>query len=158
MEASTDQEPKLAKHQVYLLDLDPRKPSPLQCGRRHSDNALQWVFFIPYTAFVIGLGSYLYMNLWLRATDEFNTATLINVIPTGGYAISIFMSLVYSWTSDAMGMRWPILLVGGLPPLIGNVIVRLTIFQVSIRTCTDRYCNSYRSGLLPHLQSSLVSS
>jgi ACS family pantothenate transporter-like MFS transporter len=85
---------------------------------------------VPYTAYVIGLGSYLYMNLWLRSTEDYSTATLINVIPTGGYGLSIFMSLVYSWTSDAIRMRWPILLFGAIPPLTGNIIVRAKLKQV----------------------------
>jgi ACS family pantothenate transporter-like MFS transporter len=94
-------------------------PGPTGCCA-HSG---QWAFMVPYTAYVIGLGSYLYMNLWLRGTPGYNTATLINVILTGGYGLSIFMSLVYSWTSDAIRMRWPILLFGARPPLTGNIIV-----------------------------------
>jgi ACS family pantothenate transporter-like MFS transporter len=98
---------------------------PVRLSRKPKVGAYpsQWAFMVPYTAYVIGLGSYLYMNLWLRSTTEFNTPTLINVIPTGGYGLSIFMSLVYSWTSDAIRMRWPILLFGAIPPLTGNIIV-----------------------------------
>lgn len=63
------------------------------------------------------------MNLWLKATPGYNDVTSINLIPTGGYGISIFVSLAYSWTSDALGTRWPVMLFGGIPPLIGNIIV-----------------------------------
>lgn len=65
------------------------------------------------------------MNLWLKATPPWNNnITLINVIPTGGYAISIVASLIYSWVSDATGWRWQIMAFGGIMPLIGNIIVR----------------------------------
>ena len=84
----------------------------------------QWTFFVPYTCYVVGLGSYQYMNLWLASTTEYSNSTSVNVIPTGGYGLSIVMSIVYSWTSDAIGSRWPILLVGSIPPIIGNSIVR----------------------------------
>ncbi|KAI9631777.1 MFS general substrate transporter [Dioszegia hungarica] len=83
-----------------------------------------WAFAIPYVAFVVGLGSYQYMNLWLAATPPWRgNITLINVIPTGGYAISICASLIYSWVSDGTGMRWQIMVFGGIPPLIGNIIL-----------------------------------
>lgn len=100
------------------IPVSPTADTTIPCA-----HAIKWAFMVPYTAYVIGLGSYLYMNLWLRATPGYNTATLINVIPTGGYGLSIFTSLVYSWTSDAIRMRWPILLFGALPPLTGNIIV-----------------------------------
>lgn len=66
------------------------------------------------------------MNLWLAATPPWRgNITLINVIPTGGYAIYICASLIYSWLSDGTGMRWQIMVFGGIPPLIGNIIVSL---------------------------------
>ncbi|WVQ94995.1 hypothetical protein IAU59_002087 [Kwoniella sp. CBS 9459] len=84
---------------------------------------LPWAFFVPYTCFVVGLGSYAYMNLWLKSTPQYKGATPVNVIPTGGYGLSILMSLVYAWTSDALRTRWPICFIGGFPPLIGNIIL-----------------------------------
>ena len=63
------------------------------------------------------------MNLWLKATKPWNTVTLINVIPTGGYALSIVAALTMSWISDATGWRWQTVCVAAIVPLIGNAIV-----------------------------------
>ncbi|KAE9403972.1 MFS general substrate transporter [Gymnopus androsaceus JB14] len=84
-------------------------------------NWVPWTFMVPYTCFVVGLNSYAYMNLWLK--KEAYTVAQINLIPTGGYALQIFMALIYSWVSDAMQKRWPVILFASLLPLIGNIIL-----------------------------------
>lgn len=76
-------------------------------------NWVPWTFMVPYTCFVVGLvfsreygimlltrnsirvdrlNSYAYMSLWLKA--EKYTVDQINLIPTGGYALQIFMALI----------------------------------------------------------------
>ncbi len=107
-----------------------------------------WVFAPMYVCFVLGLGSFacewcrrlvkrafieatplVDMNLWLKSTKLYTTAQ-VNVIPTGGYALQLVAAAVYSWTSDAIGMRWPVILFGGCVALIGNTI--LTAWPASL--------------------------
>ncbi|KAF5362946.1 hypothetical protein D9758_007078 [Tetrapyrgos nigripes] len=81
-----------------------------------------WFFVVPYTCDVVGLGSYTYMNLWLKSTGKY-TVSQINTIPTGGYALQIVFGLVYSWASDILQTRWPIIAFAALLPLTGNIIL-----------------------------------
>jgi MFS transporter, ACS family, pantothenate transporter len=62
------------------------------------------------------------MNLWLQSLDMYSVAK-INVIPSGGYAIEIVMALIYAVTSDAIGMRWPVIMSGGAMGLIGGILL-----------------------------------
>ncbi|KAF9064790.1 MFS general substrate transporter [Rhodocollybia butyracea] len=85
-----------------------------------------WVpiaFMVPYTCYVLGLNSFAYMNLWLKAENY--TVDKINLIPTGGYALQIATALIYSWVSDAIQMRWPVIAFAALLPFIGNVILAI---------------------------------
>ncbi|WWD03828.1 hypothetical protein V865_001884 [Kwoniella europaea PYCC6329] len=119
-----DQDIKMAIARMERYKRAPTKGFTLDIFKKTMTSWIPWTFFIPYTCFVVGLGSYAYMNLWLKATPPWKgDVTAINVIPTGGYALSIVMSLVYAWTSDALGTRWPICFIGGFPPLIGNIIL-----------------------------------
>jgi ACS family pantothenate transporter-like MFS transporter len=62
------------------------------------------------------------MNLWLKSLDIYSVAK-INVIPSGGYAIEIVMALVYAITSDALGVRWPVIMAGATIGLIGGTLL-----------------------------------
>ncbi|KAK6909234.1 hypothetical protein L486_01112 [Kwoniella mangroviensis CBS 10435] len=119
-----DQDLKMAIARMERYKRAPTKGFTLDIFKKTMTSWIPWTFFIPYTCFVVGLGSYAYMNLWLKATPPWKgDVTAINVIPTGGYALSIVMSLVYAWSSDALGTRWPICFIGGFPPLVGNIIL-----------------------------------
>lgn len=63
-----------------------------------------------------------YMNLWLKSLDIYSVAQ-INVIPSGGYAIEIVMALVYAIVSDAIGVRWPVIMTGAAVGLIGGTLL-----------------------------------
>ena len=118
-----DHDIEMALARTHKWRRAPTKGFTLQVFKDVSKTWIPWVFFWPYTAFVIGLGSYQYMNLWLKATPGYNSISQINLIPTGGYGLSVVMSLVWSWVSDTLNTRWPVLIAGGIPPLVGNIIL-----------------------------------
>lgn len=62
------------------------------------------------------------MNLWLESLDMYSVAK-INVIPSGGYAIEIVMALVYAVVSDAIGVRWPVIMSGAAIGLLGGILL-----------------------------------
>lgn len=63
-----------------------------------------------------------YMNLWLKALNIYSVAQ-VNVIPSAGYAIEIVMALVYAVVSDALGVRWPIIMTGAALGLLGGILL-----------------------------------
>ncbi|CAK7220288.1 hypothetical protein SCUCBS95973_004108 [Sporothrix curviconia] len=81
-----------------------------------------WVMAVPYVAFVLALHIASYMNLWLKALGIYSVAK-INVIPSGGYAIEIVAALVYAVVSDAIGMRWPVIMAGASLGLLGGILL-----------------------------------
>lgn len=62
------------------------------------------------------------MNLWLKSTKLYTTAE-VNLIPIGGYGLQLVSAALYSFTSDAIAKRWPVILFGGMVALIGNIIL-----------------------------------
>ncbi|EIM80384.1 MFS general substrate transporter [Stereum hirsutum FP-91666 SS1] len=114
----------IAQERMAQMKRAPPTGFSLQTFKKGFSSWVPWAFFVPYTCFVLGLSSYAYMNLWLKATAPWKTnVTLINIIPTGGYALQIVMALVYSWVSDALNTRYPVIIFGGTVALIGNAIL-----------------------------------
>ncbi|KEZ45043.1 putative pantothenate protein [Scedosporium apiospermum] len=81
-----------------------------------------YLFCSIFIAHVLGIRIYSYFNLWLKATRRYTTEE-VNVIPTAGYALQICFTLTYAWTSDAIGRRWPIIIVACLVAIIGTIIL-----------------------------------
>ncbi|KAK9466034.1 major facilitator superfamily domain-containing protein [Lipomyces arxii] len=65
-----------------------------------------------------------YFNLWLKSLKKYSVEE-INIIPTGGNAVSIVYGLFFSWLSDATGLRWQLILVSVLPPLVGCIMLSI---------------------------------
>ncbi|KAL0579293.1 hypothetical protein V5O48_002691 [Marasmius crinis-equi] len=117
-----DQDVDMAQQRVKRFNRAPTKGLEFWDLINAFKSWVPWTFVVPYTCYVVGLGSYLYMNLWLKSTGRYSTSA-VNLIPTGGYGLQIVMALIYSWTSDAMGKRWPVIAFGAILPLIGNIIL-----------------------------------
>jgi MFS transporter, ACS family, pantothenate transporter len=83
-----------------------------------------WFFCGIFICHVLGIKIYSYMNLWLKATKKYTTEE-INIIPTAGYGLQIFFTLSYAWASDAMGLRWPMIIVACVVALIGTIILSI---------------------------------
>ncbi|KAH7027219.1 pantothenate transporter liz1 [Microdochium trichocladiopsis] len=84
-----------------------------------------WPVYLFCTIFifhVLGIRIYAYMNLWLKATGLYTTEE-VNIIPTAGYGAQIFFTLTYAWTSDAIGLRWPLIIVACLIAMAGTIIL-----------------------------------
>lgn len=62
------------------------------------------------------------MNLWLKSLEIYSVAK-INVIPSGGYAIEIVSALTFAVVSDAIGMRWPVIMAGAVFGLLGGILL-----------------------------------
>ena len=63
-----------------------------------------------------------YKNLWLKALKIYSVAK-VNVIPSGGYAIEIVCALTYAIISDAIGKRWPVIMVSAFLGLLGGTLL-----------------------------------
>ncbi|KAK8058471.1 hypothetical protein PG994_008919 [Apiospora phragmitis] len=81
-----------------------------------------YLFCAIFIVHVLGIRIYSYMNLWLKATKRYTTEE-INIIPTAGYGLQILFTLSYAWTSDALGMRWPVIIAACLVALAGTAIL-----------------------------------
>lgn len=68
------------------------------------------------------------MNLWLSALDIYSVAQ-VNAIPSAGYAIEIVCALTFAVVSDAMGVRWPVIMVGAGLGLLGGIL--LSVWNIS---------------------------
>ncbi|KAH8690694.1 putative pantothenate transporter [Talaromyces proteolyticus] len=66
-----------------------------------------WVYTTYYTFFICSENIGSYMNLWLTSLNRY-PVTDINTYPTVINAITIFTTLIYGWTSDAIKLRSPI--------------------------------------------------
>ncbi|KAH6704256.1 hypothetical protein BKA61DRAFT_680510 [Leptodontidium sp. MPI-SDFR-AT-0119] len=58
----------------------------------------------------------------LKSTKRWS-AEEVNLIPTAGYGIQIFFTVFYAWTSDAIRMRWPVIIFSCLVALTGCIIL-----------------------------------
>ncbi|KAF2637374.1 MFS general substrate transporter [Massarina eburnea CBS 473.64] len=81
-----------------------------------------YLFCAIFIAHVLGIRIYSYFNLWLKSTKKWSTEE-VNIIPTAGYGVQIFFTLCYAWTSDAIGLRWPIIIAACIPALTGCIIL-----------------------------------
>ncbi|KAG9258920.1 uncharacterized protein F5Z01DRAFT_669655 [Emericellopsis atlantica] len=73
-------------------------------------------------AHVLGIRVYSYFNLWLRDTGRWSTEE-VKIIPSAGYGLQIIFALTYAWTSEAIQMRWLLIIVACVIAMIGTVIL-----------------------------------
>lgn len=81
-----------------------------------------YLFCIAFTAHVMGIRLYGYMNLWLRSTGDYSVAQ-INNYPTAGYGLQIVATLTWAWLSDGFRVRWAIIVLACVPAIIGSIIL-----------------------------------
>jgi MFS transporter, ACS family, pantothenate transporter len=62
------------------------------------------------------------MILWVKALNIYSIAK-VNVIPSGGYAVEIVCALIYAIISDAIGIRWPVIMTGAALGLLGGILL-----------------------------------
>lgn len=80
-----------------------------------------YLFSLAFAVRSLSLRLYGFMNLWLKA-DGYSIAN-INNLPTAGYAIQIVSTLAWAWISDAIGKRWPVIVLTCVPAIIGTIIL-----------------------------------
>jgi ACS family pantothenate transporter-like MFS transporter len=83
-----------------------------------------------------------YKNLWLKALKIYSVAK-VNVIPSGGYAIEIVCALTYAIISDAIGKRWPVIMVGAFLGLLGGTLLGYSI-RIEICCLVSNFCSRWR--------------
>lgn len=81
-----------------------------------------YLFSAIFIAHVLGIRIYSYFNLWLKSTHRWTTEE-VNVIPSAGYGLQIVFTLTYAWVSDAIQLRWPIVVAACLISMIGTIIL-----------------------------------
>ncbi|KAK9458944.1 major facilitator superfamily domain-containing protein [Lipomyces oligophaga] len=65
-----------------------------------------------------------YFNLWLDALGTYSVQQ-VNLIPTGGYAISLFTGYLSANISDRIGYRWPFILNACFWCFFGNMLLAI---------------------------------
>ncbi|KAK9480465.1 major facilitator superfamily domain-containing protein [Lipomyces japonicus] len=65
-----------------------------------------------------------YFTLWLDALGKYSVQQ-VNLIPTGGYAISLFTGFMSSNISDRIGLRWPFILHAVSWCFLGNLLLAI---------------------------------
>ncbi|KAI1341128.1 pantothenate transporter liz1 [Xylariaceae sp. FL0016] len=107
-----------------------------RCGRRPMKKltwavareiATSWpvyLFCAVFIVHVLGIRIYSYMNLWLKATGTYTTEE-VNIIPTAGYGAQILFTLSYAWASDALRVRWPVIIAACLIAMAGTIILSI---------------------------------
>lgn len=104
-----------------------RKPMKRLTWKIMRDIFASWPIYLFSAIFichVLGIRIYSYMNLWLKADKRYTTEE-VNIIPTAGYGLQIFFTICYAWTSDALGLRWPIIIAACLVAMIGTIILSI---------------------------------
>lgn len=81
-----------------------------------------YLFCAIFIVHVLGIRIYSYFNLWLKDTGRWSTEE-VNIIPSAGYGMQICFTLSYAWTSDAIQMRWPLIIVACAIAMIGTIIL-----------------------------------
>ncbi|CAM1501381.1 Fc.00g105430.m01.CDS01 [Cosmosporella sp. VM-42] len=81
-----------------------------------------YLFCAIFIAHVLAIRVYSYFNLWLKSTHLWSTEEA-NIIPSAGYGMQIVFTLSYAWASDAIQMRWPLILVAPVVSLIGTILL-----------------------------------
>ncbi|TEA20509.1 Pantothenate transporter liz1 [Colletotrichum sidae] len=81
-----------------------------------------WLFSAIFIAHVLGIRVYSYFNVWLKSTNLF-TPEEVNLIPTAGYDAQVLFTLSYAWISDAVGLRWPLIIAACLVSITGTLIL-----------------------------------
>ncbi|QKX57135.1 uncharacterized protein TRUGW13939_04243 [Talaromyces rugulosus] len=79
---------------------------------------------------------------WLKASkDPVYTVAQINAYPTTTYAVQVFTTLVYAWTSDTIfkGRRWPPILFGAC----SNLLCYISLAIWNIPTGWHWFCYIY---------------
>lgn len=86
-----------------------------------------YLFPACFICHVSAIRLYSYMNLWLKYKKF--SVTKINTLPTAGYGIQIFCTIIMAWTSDAIHKRYPLIITFTTISAIGALI--LTIWPSS---------------------------
>lgn len=80
-----------------------------------------YLFSIAFTCQLLGIRIYNYFTIYLK--DVGYSVEKTNLIPTGAFAFCAGMTLIYAWTSDAIGQRVPVIWVAATISLIGCIIL-----------------------------------
>lgn len=65
-----------------------------------------------------------YFNIWLDWLGTYSTQQ-VNLIPTGGYAISLFSGYISANISDRIGLRWPFIINACFWCFFGNLLLAI---------------------------------
>lgn len=83
-----------------------------------------YLFCTIFIAHVLAIRIYSYFNLWLQFTELY-TREEINIIPSAGYVLQICFTLSYAWASDAIQMRWPLIIFACMVSIICTIILSI---------------------------------
>lgn len=81
-----------------------------------------WLFPAVFIAHVLGIRIYSYFNVWLKSTGRYSVEQ-VNLLPTAGYGAQVIFTLSYAWVSDALRVRWPVIVFAATIALIGAIIL-----------------------------------
>ncbi|KAH8092630.1 MFS general substrate transporter [Cristinia sonorae] len=113
-----------------------------------------WVMVPMYVLFNNGSGpaGSSSMTFWLQSFNKpghtVYTVAQINTYPFGGYVVAIIMTLIYAWTSDGIGARWPPIVFAALWNMVNSIVLAATPLYTNI---TRRWIFYYMGGCMSGL-------
>ncbi|KAJ4247846.1 hypothetical protein NW762_013055 [Fusarium torreyae] len=113
---------QLANDRMLKHGRTPAKKLTWKIVRRVVTTWPVYLFCSIFIAHVLGIKIYSYFNLWLKSTGRWSTEE-VNIIPSAGYGMQIAFTLTYAWVSDAIGLRWPLIIVACIVSMIGTIIL-----------------------------------
>jgi ACS family pantothenate transporter-like MFS transporter len=118
------EEKAMAIERMEAVGRKPAKPLTVKTFKAIFTAWPVYLFTIAFIAHVLGIRIYSYFNVWLKSTKRY-TVEEVNLIPTAGYGLQIAFTLSYAWTSDAIRMRWPVIIFACLVALTGCIILSI---------------------------------
>ncbi len=103
-----------------------------------------YLFCSIFICHVLGIRIYSYFALYLKNTGRYSDEE-VNVIPSAGYGLQILFTLCYAWTSDAIGKRWPLIIMACIVALVGAIILSCYPEQ-NIAAMVSRFRTTYARG------------
>ncbi|KAK7227913.1 hypothetical protein V2G26_000083 [Clonostachys chloroleuca] len=117
-----EEDKKMAISRMEQVGRAPMKKLTLRIWKRIVSSWPVYLFCSIFICHVLGIRIYSYFNLWLKDTKRWSVEE-INLIPSAGYGLQICFTLSYAWISDAIQMRWPLIIVACIFSMIGTIIL-----------------------------------
>ncbi|KAF2650042.1 MFS general substrate transporter [Lophiostoma macrostomum CBS 122681] len=125
----TEEEIELAKHRMVKVERKPFNGVKLSVITSIASQPIFWLLLVAYSVFQLSTWPNTYFSIYLKSLKIYSVEK-VNVIPTGGQAIALVLTLFWGWLSDTLSIRLP----------ITAAIAGLTVVSLGLRLASNRYC------------------